>query len=675
MNRLELPTTSGRRRRVPRRGVLAAVTGLVAIAIALLMVGGAGAVSGAVSTTDNPGHLDSYDTYVNQACLNGQGVNCNIYLDKRDVWMSGLPVAASLGAGTYFFAVLSPGGQPNANDCADLLSNGHDANLSDTTPCITNNTGAGDTWQNRTFSVDGSGTITYSGTHDFDSANNKIQLFPYDNTPNEGGVYILAVCQVPSSPTGTPGVDAHDCKYDAFKVVEEGCTTDCGPPPAADLFGSKNANPAYTREFHWTIQKSVDACAVVNNVGGCNITGSTKTLNYTVTVTKGTGTDSGWNVSGDISVTNPAAGDASNVTVTDVTDVGGTCVVNTDINHGLNGLNPAGDTLLAGDTADYPYTCTFASNPGSGTNTATVSWTPTLSDGSVTPDSSFPATATFTFGNPTTVIHDSVNITDLYTFNPSASCDLSGIPGTPINGSHTYMYACTVTVPHGCVTLDNTATFTVTDTDSDTDDTGSSSVRAKVCRVPANTGALTMGFWQNKNGQGIISGGASLSGVCKSGTWLRQYAPFQDLSATATCAQVATYVYNVIKVATCGTTTCNAMLKAQMLSTALDVYFSDPALGTNKINAPAPIGGVTIDLTQICKMIDGSGGTATCSGTYENVSSAFGGATSLTVLQMLAYAASQSNAGGSVWYGQVKATQVLAKDAFDAINNGVAFSI
>jgi hypothetical protein len=74
-------------------------------------------------------------------------------------------------------------------------------------------------------------------------------------------------------------------------------------------------------------------------------------------------------------------------------------------------------------------------------------------------------------------------------------------------------------------------------------------------------------------------------------------------------------------------------------------------------------------------MIDGSGGTASCSGTYENVSSAFGGATSLTVLQMLQYqnTADPLADAGAAWYGQVKATQVLAKDAFDAINNGVAF--
>src|SRR5439155_24807460 len=116
----------------------------------------------------------------------------------------------------------------------------------------------------------------------------------------------------------------------------------------------------------------------------------------------------------------------------------------------------------------------------------------------------------------------------------------------------------------------------------------------------------------------------------------------------------------------------NAMLKAQMLATALDVYFSDPALGTNKINAAISIGGVKIDLTQVCKMIDGTAGTGTCSGVYSNASSAFGGATSFTVSQILAYASTQSNAGGSVWYGQVKATQELAKNTFDAINNQVA---
>jgi hypothetical protein len=32
-----------------------------------------------------------------------------------------------------------------------------------------------------------------------------------------------------------------------------------------------------------------------------------------------------------------------------------------------------------------------------------------------------------------------------------------------------------------------------------------------------------------------------------------------------------------------------------------------------------------------------------------------------------------SNAGGTTWYNQIKSKQVCAKDAFDAINNRVAF--
>jgi len=41
--------------------------------------------------------------------------------------------------------------------------------------------------------------------------------------------------------------------------------------------------------------------------------------------------------------------------------------------------------------------------------------------------------------------------------------------------------------------------------------------------------------------------------------------------------------------------------------------------------------------------------------------------------QVLGYAASQSNVGGSVWYGNIKAIQELAKNTFDAINNRVAW--
>src|SRR5207237_1439741 len=179
--------------------------------------------------------------------------------------------------------------------------------------------------------------------------------------------------------------------------------------------------------------------------------------------------------------------------------------------------------------------------------------------------------------------------------------------------SHAFAYSRTVNVPtNDCVKYTNTATIV---------ETGQSADKTVEVCGPAKTGALTMGFWQNKNGQAIIAGQAA-TGVCPSATWLRTYKPFQDLSATATCAQVATYVTNVIKAANASGAAMNAMLKGQMLATALDVYFSDPALGGNKIKAPAPIGGVSIDLTHICKMIDNlTTMTASCNGSFENVSS------------------------------------------------------
>lgn len=162
------------------------------------------------------------------------------------------------------------------------------------------------------------------------------------------------------------------------------------------------------------------------------------------------------------------------------------------------------------------------------------------------------------------------------------------------------------------------------------------------CKGPISIEGLGLGYWKNKNGQGTIASGTSTGKICDSGIWLRQYAPFRDLSATATCQQVASYVGSVLKGANASGPSMNAMLKAQMLATALDVFFN-PLLG-----------GATIQLSA--------------------ASSAFGGATSLTVLQVLTFAGLQSNAGGVLWYGNVKSVQELAKDTFDAINNTSTFA-
>jgi hypothetical protein len=174
-----------------------------------------GILSGTLAGTAEP------STAANAACRNGltktgtttiDAVNCNIYPSKNAVWLNGGPVAGEIGAGTYYFAVLVPGNQPTPNDSVP-----NPANLS-------YQPGSGDVWTNREFTVTGTKTlgytITYTGTHAFDAANGRIQLMPYATTTNPGGVYILAICSVPStvSATNPPGVSPSNCKYDAFKV-------------------------------------------------------------------------------------------------------------------------------------------------------------------------------------------------------------------------------------------------------------------------------------------------------------------------------------------------------------------------------------------------------------------------------------------------------------------------
>jgi hypothetical protein len=187
------------------RRILTLVLGLALVGVAipassLAIVAGAGFTT-VNEAQDGSGH-----------CQNGNpNVNCNIYDGKQFVWLNGGPVTGQISPGTYFFAVLEPGGQHDPND------NGTN-NLSDDF----------DAYTNRTFTKNNDGTVTYGGTHDF--YNPKIRLAPYADTSNPGGVYILAICSLAS---GYP-VDPRDCKYDAFKV-----SAGSPPPPFGTVAGGK----------------------------------------------------------------------------------------------------------------------------------------------------------------------------------------------------------------------------------------------------------------------------------------------------------------------------------------------------------------------------------------------------------------------------------------------------
>src|SRR5919205_1861486 len=344
------------------------MTLVAAAATALFVVPNAFAVSGASFTTvneslDGTGH-----------CQNGNpNVNCNIYDGKEFVWLNGGPATASLGDGSYFFAVLDPGGQADPNDgSAKNLSSPNDA------------------YTDRTFSVSG-GTVSYSGPHDFDSSSGKIRLLPYDDTSNPGGVYILAICSLAD---GYP-VDPSSCKYDAFKIQSGNVTN------ASDLTITKDANGSDTNTFTWGISKDVDQTQVSSSGGGVTFT-------YTVNVTHDSGTISGVNVSGTISVFNPNV-DALNNTVP--VDIDG--VTDELSDSTVCSVTNGGPQTLTQFQTDFAYSCDLGALPqGELDNTATVSWpAQLLSNGNLLGANS----ASFTFKSISfteTAVDDCATVTD-----------------------------------------------------------------------------------------------------------------------------------------------------------------------------------------------------------------------------------------------------------------------
>ncbi len=188
--------------------------GLVLFAVALLVVPANGhAPSGAIFTT----------------LSDGSEVNLNQFPSKLDVYLDGGPgigapaTAAGLDDGTYVFQVTNPSGKV-------LLS-------TDAAKC-------------RRFTVSGgviTGVVAAGGCEhvtgfDIDHGATTVQLFPFDDTPNPGGVYKAWVVRVEDFLAGcaalgvASGLDVVNCGYNAgnlhgfvpahsktdnFKVTEE----------------------------------------------------------------------------------------------------------------------------------------------------------------------------------------------------------------------------------------------------------------------------------------------------------------------------------------------------------------------------------------------------------------------------------------------------------------------
>jgi len=290
--------------------------------------------------------------------------------------------------------------------------------------------------------------------------------------------------------------------------------TDC---QGADLTVTKTATPSFTRTYGWSILKSVDKAKVTIDPG------SSATFNYTVNVSHDSGTDSAFAVSGTITVANPNDWeDVSGVNVSDSIDNGGSCTVQ----QSSGGVNPANATIPRNGSVDFPYTCTFGSNPGSGTNTATATWDAATYH---TPDGTANKMVGYTFGAPTTVKGNCFTVSD--TFNGGSPLTLGTAcidptswttdPGNTLanfqesfnDPTFTFTYSRTIQAPTAgtCVTYPNTAMFT-----TNNGAIGSSGQSVQVC---AYQPPLTIGYWGNHLAQ------TGTSGCSNNGPWAKTYLP------------------------------------------------------------------------------------------------------------------------------------------------------
>jgi hypothetical protein len=200
---------------------------VVAAALAMLAVPGYARASGPSPATVQG--LASFDVPVDGAghCLAVASLEkCNVYDAKQFAWLTGGLNGNGLPDGTYFFAVIAPGGSPLDGSPNLFPKPATDGNLSDDF----------DPYTNRTFTIKNGEIFSYAGTHTFgvDPADNnekKIRVFPYSESPNS--IYLLAVCPL-------AGFDAHgnpftvpyppdpaSCTYDAFKVGADPTAPTC----------------------------------------------------------------------------------------------------------------------------------------------------------------------------------------------------------------------------------------------------------------------------------------------------------------------------------------------------------------------------------------------------------------------------------------------------------------
>ena len=276
------------------------------------------AISGAIFTTDQTGTV----------------VNGNNYNAKADVYLNGGPNNApgcnggALENGDYYFQVTDPSG-------AVLLST--------------------DGIAARAFRVSGGEIAQNLGTHVTGATSPcgslAIELLPYDDTPNAGGVYKVWITRISDFNTACSGLGGGDCglagfvpgntKTDNFRIA-------CSTPPAT---GELKAYKFYD-----------------HNANGIFDSGDTDLAGWKMTArSTNQGVDSTHFTGGNGTTTFSLLQPDTDYTVTEGTPIQGTWVHSTTIYTGHDGSpqNPAGPlTVVVGETTYVAFGnyCTVPSN-------------------------------------------------------------------------------------------------------------------------------------------------------------------------------------------------------------------------------------------------------------------------------------------------------------------------
>ncbi len=598
--------------------------GVLALACAALFAPATAAangqqLSGAIFTSELDASVfgTDYSTYpAMTAPANCTAVNANLYEDKRAVYLGGGPGNGqnnNLPDGDYFVKVTEPSSGTGETDLGTSVG----------TPTPQPAVVVGGLFQYcyQVWSLVRQNAAADPG---------------FADTANAGGQYKVYISTESDFPND-------ESKTDSFKV-----DTAAPPVPQSPLTIAKTVDPSWTRAFDWSLTKTLVGDAVQYP------TGSTTALNYAVVATKSAPTDT-YEVGGTISVSNPnATGDATGVTVSEdgLGDPGATCTIDGDSSA------YTGATIAAGATLELSYTCAYSAAPtvAEDANDASVTWDKLFSDATESDDTSASTTsATFSFAtDPNTVIDDCSTVTDAFNGAPATTL------GTPC-ATTTYNYTQTVPVTTNlCVVFGNAASAV----ESTTSATSTSSASVTICG--RQVGGLTIGFWQNNNGQALINGNcpAVRDTLVSTLVNVANASKLPTITAATSCVKnnkgvtpLATAIYDVVKLANASGASMEAMLRAQIMATTLSTHFS-PTLGAAKIA-----------LAKICTAV---GTCVTGVGpfyTLATVGTAFATPNAgESVNTLISTVANKSWALASV----TKTTQEVWKNVFDTLNNNKA---